>query len=184
MGLIFFFLISFYLFILIKKSYKGKDNIEQSEFKSNIAQQFLILLVSAIMLKAGADWLISGVSAIAIDFGISDRIIAFTLVALGTSLPELSTSFVAIYKKEKSLAVGNLIGSNIFNILIVLGITSIYDTIELIDTKVLTYDVVFLILSTLLLSLVVYNSYLNKNNKLSGVMLLCFYIFFLIIAII
>ncbi len=183
MGLIFFFLISFYLFILIKKSYTGKDNIEQSEFKSNIAQQFLILLVSAIMLKAGADWLISGVSAIAIDFGISDRIIAFTLVALGTSLPELSTSFVAIYKKEKSLAVGNLIGSNIFNILIVLGITSIYDTIELIDIKVLTYDVVFLILSTFLLSLVVYNSYLNKNNKLSGVMLLCFYIFFLIIAI-
>ena len=96
----------------------------------NILLQFLILLISALMLKFGADWLISGVTTIAVDFGVSDRVIAFTLVAVGTSLPELSTCFVAIYKKEKNLAVGNLIGSNIFNILIVLGITSMFDNIK------------------------------------------------------
>ena len=56
------------------------------------------------MLKFGADWLISGVSTIAIDLGVSDRVIAFTLVAVGTSLPELSASFVAIYKKEKKFS--------------------------------------------------------------------------------
>ncbi len=182
MGIVFFFFISLYLFIIIKKSYVGKDNEIQSKFKSNIVLQFLILLISAVMLKFGADWLISGVTTIAVDFGVSDRIIAFTLIAVGTSLPELSTSFVAIYKKEKNLAVGNLIGSNIFNLLIVLGITSIFDNIKVIDTKVLTNDVLFLILSTFILCVIVYSTYLNKNNKLSGIMLLSFYVLFLITA--
>tara|TARA_B100001287_G_C22465235_1_gene427052 strand:- start:299 stop:706 length:408 start_codon:yes stop_codon:yes gene_type:complete len=133
------------------------------------------------MLKFGADWLISGVTTIAVDFGVSDRVIAFTLVAVGTSLPELSTSFVAIYKKEKNLAVGNLIGSNIFNLLIVLGITSMFGNIKIVDTRVLN-DVLFLIVSTFILCVIVYSTYLNKNNKLSGTMLLCFYILFLITA--
>ena len=138
MGIVFFFFISLYLFIIIKKSYKGKDNEKQTEFKYNILPQFLVLFISAVMLKFGADWLISGVTTIAVDFGVSDRVIAFTLIAVGTSLPELSTCFVAIYKEEKNLAVGNLIGSNIFNLLIVLGITSMFDNIKLVDTKVLT----------------------------------------------
>tara|TARA_B100000424_G_scaffold208702_1_gene166023 strand:- start:597 stop:1532 length:936 start_codon:yes stop_codon:yes gene_type:complete len=181
-GIVFFFFISLYLFIVTKKSYVGKDNEKQSKFKSNIVPQFLILLISAVMLKFGAEWLISGVTRIAVDFGVSDRVIAFTLVAVGTSLPELSTSFVAIYKKEKNLAVGNLIGSNIFNLLIVLGITSMFGNIKIVDTRVLTNDVLFLIASTFILCVIVYSTYLNKNNKLSGIMLLCFYILFLITA--
>ena len=181
-GIVFFFFISLYLFIITKKSYVGKDNEKQSKFKSNIVPQFLILLISAVMLKFGAEWLISGVTTIAVDFGVSDRVIAFTLVAVGTSLPELSTSFVAIYKKEKNLAVGNLIGSNIFNLLIVLGITSMFGNIKIVDTRVLTNDVLFLIASTFILCVIVYSTYLNKNNKLSGIMLLCFYILFLITA--
>ena len=181
-GIVFFFFISLYLFIVTKKSYVGKDNDKQSKFKSNIVPQFLILLISAVMLKFGAEWLISGVTTIAVDFGVSDRVIAFTLVAVGTSLPELSTSFVAIYKKEKNLAVGNLIGSNIFNLLIVLGITSMFGNIKIVDTRVLTNDVLFLIASTFILCVIVYSTYLNKNNKLSGIMLLCFYILFLITA--
>ena len=182
MGIVFFFFISLYLFTIIRKSNVGKDDEKHSNFKSNILLQFLILLISALMLKFGADWLISGVTTIAVDFGVSDRVIAFTLVAVGTSLPELSTSFVAIYKKEKNLAVGNLIGSNIFNILIVLGITSMFDNIKIVDTKVLTNDVLFLIISTFTLCVIVYSTYLNKNNKLSGIMLLCFYLLFLITA--
>ena len=181
-GIVFFFFISLYLFIVTKKSYVGKDNEKQSKFKSNIVPQFLILLISAVMLKFGAEWLISGVTRIAVDFGVSDRVIAFTLVAVGTSLPELSTSFVAIYKKEKNLAVGNLIGSNIFNLLIVLGITSMFGNIKIVDTRVLTNDVLFLIASTFILCVIVYSTYLNKNNKLSGIMLLFFYILFLITA--
>ncbi len=181
-GIVFFFFISLYLFIVTKKSYVGKDNEKQSKFKSNIVPQFLILLISAVMLKFGAEWLIFGVTTIAVDFGVSERVIAFTLVAVGTSLPELSTSFVAIYKKEKNLAVGNLIGSNIFNLLIVLGITSMFGNIKIVDTRVLTNDVLFLIASTFILCVIVYSTYLNKNNKLSGIMLLCFYILFLITA--
>ena len=182
MGIIFFSFIALYFFILTKNSYRGNDVEKYNESKSNIVPQFLILLISALMLKFGADWLISGVTNIAIDFGVSDRVIAFSLVAVGTSLPELSTSFVAIYKKEKNLAVGNLIGSNIFNLLIVLGVTSMFDKIELVDMKVLTNDVLFLNVGTLLFCLVVYSEYLNKNNKLSGFLLLCFYIFFLVFA--
>ena len=181
MGIVFFFFISLYLFTIIRKSNVGKDDEKHSNFKSNILLQFLILLISALMLKFGADWLISGVTTIAVDFGVSDRVIAFTLVAVGTSLPELSTSFVAIYKKEKNLAVGNLIGSNIFNLLIVLGITSMFGNIKIVDTRVLN-DVLFLIVSTFILCVIVYSTYLNKNNKLSGTMLLCFYILFLITA--
>jgi cation:H+ antiporter len=83
------------------------------------------LVLSLVLLGIGSEWLISGSIEIAHYLGVSELFIALTLVALGTSLPELTTSLIALYKGEKQMAVGNIIGSNIFNLLGVGGISAL-----------------------------------------------------------
>ncbi len=87
--------------------------------------QLLMLLTGLGLLILGSEWFVSGATSIAKAFGVSDLIIGLTLVALGTSLPEVATSIVAALRGEREIAVGNVIGSNIFNILGVLGITAL-----------------------------------------------------------
>ena len=86
--------------------------------------QLLLLALGFVLLVKGADWFVEGASGIADKFGIPQLVIGLTIVALGTSLPELVTSVVAARKNEVDMALGNAIGSNIFNILMVLGIAS------------------------------------------------------------
>ncbi|MFW6296443.1 MAG: sodium:calcium antiporter, partial [Halothece sp.] len=80
-----------------------------------------LLLIGLIMVVFGSNWLVSGATAFATALGISELVIGLTIVALGTSLPELATSIAASLRGERDIAVGNVVGSNIFNILIVLG---------------------------------------------------------------
>ncbi|RME97962.1 MAG: sodium:calcium antiporter [Chloroflexi bacterium] len=91
--------------------------------------QFLLqvgfILAGLALLVAGADWLIGGATAIAEIFGVSQLVIGLTIVAVGTSLPEIATSVIASFKGQRDIAVGNAIGSNIFNILLVLGVTAL-----------------------------------------------------------
>ena len=91
-------------------------------------------------MKYGADWLVEGTIYIAKIFSVSDRVIAVTIVAIGTSIPELATSIIGALKKEEDLVVGNLIGSNIFNILAVLGITSACFGLSIDDVRIITFD--------------------------------------------
>ena len=96
-----------------------------NNFKSFAKWQknIIFLLVGVFVLKFGADLLVENTINFAKFFGISDRVIAVTIVAFGTSIPELVTSIIASLKKQQGLAIGNLIGSNIFNILAVIGIS-------------------------------------------------------------
>ena len=131
------------------------------------------------MLKYGADFLVNSTKLIAKGFGVSDRVIAVTVVAVGTSIPELTTSIIAALKKEDSLAVGNLIGSNMFNILAVLGITASVKEINMIDSAIFYFDYFWMIFITLLVGLFIYLFSKNQISRKEGFLLFMIYLFYI-----
>lgn len=135
-GIILFFLISAYTVFLVKKSrselkdLREKNDPEFSSKEKISTKDIFIGLAQTIfglgLLVAGAGWLVTGAVSLAKMVGVSDTVIGLTIVAAGTSLPELATSLVATYKGERDIAIGNIVGSNIFNILSILGLSSIF----------------------------------------------------------
>lgn len=93
----------------------------------------------------GSEWLVLGAKDLALSFGVSERVISVTMVAIGTSVPELAASVIAAVKQEKAISLGNLIGSNIFNIASVLGLTAMIHPIALDSQKLLTNDIFWMI---------------------------------------
>ena len=118
-----------FLVVLIRSSRKStKANLEEVDDSLATVSNFKIgmwLLIGAAGLYFGSDWLVDGAKKLAVAVGISDYAISVTVIAIGTSVPELAASVIAALKKEKALSLGNLIGSNIFNIASVLGLTAI-----------------------------------------------------------
>ena len=118
--------------------------------------------------------------SVANEYGISERVISISMVAIGTSIPELAASVVASIKKQNDLSIGNLIGSNIFNLLVVIGITSTVMPIEMIDSKIIFNDMLWVVFfSALILPL----AYLRRRNVLTrkkGIILLILYLIFII----
>ncbi|MEC9474515.1 MAG: calcium/sodium antiporter [Candidatus Neomarinimicrobiota bacterium] len=114
----------FYIIYSIKKPIKTDSDIETSD-NDNFSEMVLFVIFGIVALSLGADLFVDGSVFIARYFGISEVVIGMSIVAFGTSLPELATSAMAAYKKQSAISIGNIIGSNIFNILCVLGITSI-----------------------------------------------------------
>jgi len=118
---------------------------------------------------------------IALHFQVSNELISLTIVAFGTSLPELVTSLIALKKKSSDIAVGNVIGSNLFNIFMVLGATSLVKPV--IFNPALNIDLVILALITLILFLLVFVGKVSKLNKFeAAILLLCYagYMYFLL----
>ncbi len=128
-GLILFVALIVFLFILIRSSRKStKANLEEVDDALAEVSNFKIvmwLLIGAAGLYFGSEWLVEGAKQLAKAIGISDYAISVTVIAIGTSVPELAASVIAALKKEKAISLGNLIGSNIFNIASVLGLTAI-----------------------------------------------------------
>ena len=114
----------FYIIYSIKKPIKSDTEIEDYD-GDNFGEMFLFVIFGIVGLSLGADLFVDGSVFIARYFGISEVVIGMCIVAFGTSLPELATSAMAAYKKESAISIGNIIGSNIFNILCVLGVTSV-----------------------------------------------------------
>ncbi len=164
-----------------KKTKKEKEERNEEILKHGIVpyiKDISLIILGCVGLVYGADWFLDGADDIAMNFGVSQRVIGLTLVALGTSLPELITSLVAAFRKETDISVGNLIGSNIFNILSILGITSIVKAIPVNET-LLNFDVYWLLaISALILPLMLIG---RKVTRLDGFVLLtvyCTYIYF------
>tara|TARA_B100000768_G_C11237849_1_gene358068 strand:+ start:215 stop:1171 length:957 start_codon:yes stop_codon:yes gene_type:complete len=185
-GFLFFLLLLLFTWLLISKSRKEKLKLVNDEGEllqvasSDSLFKSLIFLVSGMfLLKFGADHLVDGTIAIAKKFQISERVIAVTVVAIGTSIPELATSIVAAFKKEHNLAVGNLIGSNIFNILAVLGIVASIKEINIVDSAILSFDYVWMICITFLLGLFIYTFSKRQISRAEGILLLLVYIFYI-----
>ena len=134
-------------------------------------QQVIILLVGFIFLVKGADWFVEGAASIARKLGIPQLIIGLTIVAFGTSLPELVTSVTAARRGNADIAIGNIVGSNIFNILFVIGTTALICNVPF-DQKFVIDTIVAIFSGVLLWAGTIRYKELRKNCGI--VMLLCY----------
>tara|TARA_R110002051_G_scaffold100879_3_gene171315 strand:+ start:1459 stop:2397 length:939 start_codon:yes stop_codon:yes gene_type:complete len=138
----------------------------------------LFLVIGGTALWGGSELLINGAVGLASYYGVTERVIAVTVVSIGTSIPELAASVIAVIKKEKAISLGNLIGSNIFNLLAVLGITSIITPIKVMDQGLLTNDIFWMLgLSFLVLPLVFIPKGLRLGWRDGIVLVACYLIF-------
>ncbi len=153
-GLIFLVLLFSYIFISIYKSRKEnfKSQEESIPPKYSLFLSILFVAIAAVGLIFGAEFLVKGASNIAKSLGVDERIISVSVIALGTSLPELATSIAAALRKELDIFIGNIIGSNIFNILAILGFTSVVKSID-VNPMVLKFDIFWMLGISLLLFL-------------------------------
>lgn len=143
----------------------------------------LFLGLGGVALWGGSELLIDGAIGMASKYGVSERVIGITVVSVGTSIPELAASIIAMIKKEKAISLGNLVGSNIFNLLAVLGITSIITPINVIDQNLLTNDIFWMFgISFLILPLV----FIPTGRRLGwrdGMILVALYVTFVYFTI-
>lgn len=159
---------------------RDKNEVEdQLENEDSIMKSIIILFFGGLFLFYGSEWFIDGAIQLANSFGISERIIGITVVSVGTSIPELVTSLVAVFNKEKSISLGNLLGSNIFNVFAVLGITSLVTPLSVLDQNIIDFDIyVMLFFAALILPLIFFPKKLVLGRK-EGLIILLFYSFYL-----
>ncbi|GHC55622.1 calcium/sodium antiporter [Ulvibacter litoralis] len=140
-----------YLYLLINRAKKARvteavdESVDDSLATVSGFKISIWLLIGAVTLYFGSELLVDGAVELAVTMGVSERVIAVTMIAVGTSVPELAASVIAALKKEKALSLGNLIGSNIFNIASVLGITAIIQPIFVKSPEVLTSDIFWML---------------------------------------
>lgn len=138
-----------YLIMMVRSAMHSREEIEVEEYEILPAWKcVLFILGGGIAIKFGGDFVVEGASSVAEMAGLSQNLIGLTILAMGTSLPELVTSIVAARKGEVDMAMGNVIGSNIFNILLVLGVASAISPINFVMENVI--DIILLILMSLL----------------------------------
>ncbi|MGV6845182.1 MAG: calcium/sodium antiporter [Lutibacter sp.] len=181
------FLIVFLVYLLKfqKKVVQDElDEIDESDEHIPVLKLALYLVVGAFLLWAGSELLIKGAVGMAEFYGVSERVIGITIVSVGTSIPELAASVIAVLKKEKAISLGNLIGSNIFNILAVLGITAIITPIKVVDFRLITSDIYWMLFFALLILPLNFIPVKMKFSWKEGLILLLCYIGFIIFTII
>lgn len=170
------------LLIRVAKKEKVVEEVDDSLAIVSNFKIFIWLLIGAVALYFGSVWLVDGAKELAAALGVSDAVIAATVIAIGTSVPELAASVIAAVKKEKALSLGNLIGSNIFNIGSVLGLTSIIKTIEVTDASILSRDIFWmLIFAAVLIPLIIIPKRLNIS-RYKGLLLVAGYGIFIFLA--
>jgi len=137
-----------------------------------MAKLILYLLGGMVALYLGSEWFLGSAIKIGEGFGLSQSVIGVTIVAFGTSAPELAASVIAAYRKETEIALGNLVGSNIFNIGAVLGATSLISPLA-IDSKIMSMDIYWMLgVALILFPLMVFR---KKLSLLSGIILFVLY---------
>jgi cation:H+ antiporter len=137
------------------------------EQASSIGKSWLLLLFGLIVLLGGAELLVRGAVAIAEEFGVSDLVIGLTIVAIGTSLPELAASIMSVIKDEADIAIGNIIGSNMFNMLMVLGVPALIHPAE-VSSDVMLRDFPIMICLTLLMGWMAFIYGRGKFDRMEG----------------
>ena len=173
-----------FLIILIKRS---NDDVDLNDVDDTLSQvsNFKItmwLVIGAAALYFGSEWLVNGAVKLAEAIGVSKAVISVSMIAVGTSVPELAASVIAAAKKERAISLGNLIGSNIFNIGSVLGITSIIKTIPVTDPQILTRDIFWMLAFAAILIPLTLISKRYQINRFKGFFLVLFYGFFLVLV--
>jgi cation:H+ antiporter len=185
-GILFFILVGFIYYLVSNSRKKTKQALAETDNETeavsdNIWKSLLFLFVGLIGLYYGADWLLKSAVEIALSLGMSKSVVGLTIVAFGTSVPELVTSAVAAFKKETDISIGNLIGSNIFNIMAVIGITAMVKPIN-VDKAVINYDMLWMLgISAMLLPLMLIG---KKLGRLKGFMLFATYVIYITLVVI
>jgi len=181
-GIIFLLIIIIYNYFSIKQGRKNKDNQEFLPPDMKWYYALLLIVASSIGLMLGAEWLIKGASNFARTLGVSERIISVSMIAIGTSVPEMTTSIIAAVKKESDISIGNIVGSNIFNIAAILGITATVHPID-VNKNFIYVDSLWMIGISLLLFLFFIILGKREIKRVEGAFLLfayCMYIYFLL----
>lgn len=192
-GIILLIVFALFLINTVKSGLKGSNNdcidsngeaavaIDTSVEESfSLPKTILVCALGIIGIVLGGDIVVNSATTIATSFGMSQNLVGLTIVAVGTSLPEFVTSIVAIKKGETEIAIGNVIGSNLFNILLVLGLAAVINPITM--STLALIDVIFMTIITVLLYL-----FMKKNNSLvkkQGVILVILYIAYMIFTIV
>ncbi len=177
----FFTIFIYYTFSIATRIEGMEDHVPAKAYGWTRSILYILLGLAGLIL--GGKWIVDGAVAIATKFGLSESLVGLTIVAVGTSLPELATSAVAAYKKNAEIAVGNVVGSNIFNIFFVLGISSI---IKMLPFQLKNnFDLGVVILSSMLLFLFMFTGKKRSLDRWEGIVFLILYgsyIAFLIIS--
>ena len=175
-------MVSFFLLMKIAKNIRNDDPVNSQfsdEFglinNKSATKLITTLVTSFLFMLIGAECLVLGAVDIASKFGVSDLVIGLTIVAIGTSLPETATSMTSLIKNKADIAIGNIIGSNMFNMLAVLGIPAFIRPTSQIDAEILNRDFSMMFFLSVLLAILLFGSNKVKLSRLGGLaLLLCF----------
>lgn len=183
-GLIMVALLIIYIVYLIKfQKTAVEDEAPEDDMPLPMFKMILFLVLGGLGLWGGSELLVSGATGLARFYSVSERVIGVTVVSIGTSIPELAASIIAVIKKEKAISLGNLIGSNIFNIFAVLGITAMITPLKVVDQTLLSNDILWMLgFALILLPLV----FIPKGLRLGwrdGIVLLAGYATFVYFTI-
>lgn len=181
--LMFTLLILFLIYLIRFQTTAVVDEMPEDDVPLPLGKSLGFLLIGGLALWGGSELLIEGAVNMAAHFGISKRIIGITIISVGTSIPELAASVIAIARKEKAISLGNLIGSNVFNILAVLGITSMITPIPVEDKGLLNFDVLWMLYFALLIFLLVFAPSRMKLSWREGLILVGSYVVFIAILV-
>ncbi len=175
-------LIVFIIYFLKKSNNEDiNDDIDNKLSLASNTKIIIWLLLSTLSLYFGAEFLVDGAVNFAKQINISEAVISVSIVAIGTSIPELATSVIAIVKKEKGLSVGNLIGSNIFNIGSVLGITAIIKPVH-IAQEIIDRDIIWMLFFAILLLVLALLPKRNNLTRFKGFIMLLSYFYFIFLV--
>ena len=182
-GVILVISLFFFIYYSLKKSNNEliADDVDDKLVFTTNTKIIIWLFISTVSLYFGAEFLANGAVNFAKQINISEAVISVSIVAIGTSIPELAASLIAIAKKEKGISVGNLIGSNIFNIGSVLGITAIIKPIQ-IAQEIIERDIIWMLFFTLLLLFMAILPKRDNLGKSKGFIMLLLYFTFITLA--
>ncbi len=178
-GIVLLIILIAYILYLIRSSKKSADANKVEKAKLSLPKSIIFIVIGLAGIILGGDLVVNSASDIAMALGMSETLVGLTIVAIGTSLPELVTSLTALKKGENQLVIGNVIGSNIFNILFVLGASSAISAIPL-DSNMLI-DVVFMIAVTILCF--IFGKTQEKYDKKEGIILVALFVIYMAFAI-
>ena len=177
------FLILFLVYLLRYQKQAVVDELPEDDMPLPLYKTLVLLGLGSVALWGGSEFLIDGAVGLAKNYGVSERVIGVTVVSVGTSVPELAASIIAVIKKEKAISLGNLVGSNVFNILAVLGITSIITPIRVMDQGLIENDIFWMLgISFLILPLVFFPKGLRLGWR-DGIILVSIYLAFVYLTI-
>ncbi len=175
-GIILLILFGVFLYYIYRQLKTDKIAQEVQQENESIKKLWFLIIVGLVFLIAGGRLVVDNAILLAREFGMSEKIIGLTIIAAGTSLPELATSVVAAIKKNNDIAVGNIIGSNIFNIFLILGLSSVIHPVAY--KSAFNTDIYLLAIGTLILFAAMFTGKKKKLDRWEAILLLVIYVFY------